>query len=81
MPLVSVKMSMYKGINHNIEKVEADNSKIESKINFRNHCVNHFKNLAIKIDKLLVKANKENKTYLEISDAVKQETVDLDTVF
>ena len=48
-------------MNCNLEQVEADNSKIEAKINFCNHCVTHFKNLTNKIDKLLVKANKDKK--------------------
>ena len=72
---------MYKVINLNLEQVEADNGKIEAKINFRNHCVTHFKNLTNKIEKLLVKANKDNKTYIDLADIVKQEIVGNDTVF
>ena len=54
---------MYKGINHNLEQVEAHNSKIEAKIHFSNNCVTHFKNLTRKIDKLLVKAYKGKNLY------------------
>ena len=57
--------------------MEADKSKIEAKINFCDHCVTHFKNLTHKIYKLLVKANKEKKTYIDIANVVKQEIVDL----
>ena len=74
-------MLLYKEINHNIYQVGADNSKIDAKINFRNYCVNHFKNLSNKIDKWLLKANKESKTYTDIADAVKLKIVNLDTVF
>ena len=61
--------------------MEADNSKIDAKINIRNYCVNHFKHLANKIYKLLLKANKESKTYTDIADALKHEILNLGTVF
>ena len=74
-------MALYKGINSNLERVEADNRKIDAQINFHNFCVQHFKTMANKIDKNLVKANKVSKTYIDIADAVKLEILILDEVF
>ena len=62
-------MVNFKLINHNIDQVGAEASKIEAKINFRDHVANHFMNQAHKIDKRLVKANKENKPTHDIFDA------------
>ena len=50
--------------------MEADNGKIDAKINFRNFCVKPFKTMANKIYKQLLKANKESKSYIDIADAV-----------
>ena len=60
---VSVKMANFKLISESLYLMEPEASKIYAKIIFLDKVGNHFRNLAQKIDKKLMKANPEKKIW------------------
>ena len=70
MPPTPVRMANFKQIRDSLDCLEAETSKINDKISFRDHVGTHFFNLAKTLDRKLFKANTEIQTLADIYESI-----------
>ena len=71
-------MANYKLISESLDLLEAETSKIDAKINFREHVGTHFSNISQKLYKKLYKANIEKKSLADIYESIAKDIIEDD---